>query len=43
MTLFPDIFKTINDLKYNDLVEVDVKLSKRFDKYEIIVNNIKRK
>ncbi len=43
ITLFPEVYKTILDLKTNDLVEVDVKCSKRFDKYQIIVNNIKRK
>ena len=40
---FPDIYHSVDNLKNGDLVEVDAKFSKRFDKYQIIVNNIKRK
>ncbi|MBQ6841045.1 MAG: DNA polymerase III subunit alpha [Bacilli bacterium] len=43
LTMFPEVLKQHNDLKNNDIIFVNGKSSKRFDKYQIIVNNIKRK
>ena len=43
MTLFPESYKMIPDIKFNDVVLVDAKCTRRFDKYQIVVNNIKRK
>lgn len=43
LTLFPEAFNKVKDLKNNEIIFVDGKSSKRFDKYQIIVNNIKRK
>lgn len=41
-TLFPETYKTLSDIKYNDFVYIDGKTSKRFDKYQIIINNVER-
>lgn len=41
-TVFPKQYNLIKDLKVNDLVEVLGEVTKRFDKYQIIVNNIKK-
>ena len=43
MTLFPEVYKKFNDIKEGEIVFVEGKSSKRFDKYQIIVNNIKKK
>ena len=43
LTMFPEVFKSIEDIQNNDIIFVNGKSSKRFDKYQIIVNNIKRK
>lgn len=43
LTIFPDVFKTVSDLKENEIILLDAKPSKRFDKNQVIVNNIKRK
>lgn len=43
LTLFPDTLKQMNDIASNDIIWISAKSSKRFDKYQIIVNNIKRK
>ncbi len=41
-TVFPSSFKLLNEINNNDLVEVFGEVSKRFDKYSIIVNNIRK-
>lgn len=43
LTLFPEVFETVSDLKENEIIFIEGKSSKRFDKYQIIVNNIKRR
>lgn len=43
LTIFPDIFKDLTDLKVNDILIFKGKSSKHFDKYQIIVNNVIRK
>jgi len=43
LTVFPKTYKMMEDISNNDVVLVNGKSSKRFDKYQIIVNNIKRK
>lgn len=43
LTLFPDAFKMAGNIEINDVISLNGKSSKRFDKYQIIVNNIKRK
>ena len=41
-TVFPNIYQTFKEIKEKDLVIVNGKVTKRFDKSQIIVNNIKR-
>ena len=43
LTVFSEVLKRNPDIKNNDIIMVNGKSSKRFDKYQIIVNNIKRK
>lgn len=39
-TVFPKTFNLLNDIKKNDLVKINGKVSKRFDKVSIIINNL---
>ena len=41
-TVFPKTYDIFKDIKNNDLVMVIGEVQRRFDKYQIIVNNIKR-
>lgn len=41
-TVFPNSFKLLAEINNDDLVEVFGEVSKRFDKYSIIVNNIRK-
>lgn len=43
LTMFSSLYAKNNDLKANELIIVNVKVSKRFDKLNVLVNNIKRK
>lgn len=43
LTMFSPLYAKNNDLKVNELIRVNVKVSKRFDKLNVLVNNIKRK
>ena len=43
LTMFSSLYAKNNDLKINELIIVNVKVSKRFDKLNVLVNNIKRK
>ena len=43
LTMFSSLYTKNNDLKANELIIVNVKVSKRFDKLNVLVNNIKRK
>ena len=40
--LFPEVYKKYNDLHEKELIMLNGKVEKRFDKTKIIVNNIKR-
>lgn len=40
MTLFPKVYEKYKDIKNLDIIEIVGKVEKRFDKYQIIVNNI---
>lgn len=42
LTVFPMNFKALDSIKEKDLVILRGEVSKRFDKYQIIVNNIKK-
>lgn len=39
--VFPQLYKTLNEIKKDKTVLISGKVEKRFDKYQIIVNNIK--
>jgi RecJ-like exonuclease len=39
--LFPDTYKKYPDIKVSDVLELTCKVEKRFDKYQLIVNEIK--
>ena len=43
LTIFNNLFDEIINLKEKDIILLNGKVSKRFDKLKIIVNNIKRK
>ena len=43
LTMFSSVYEKNNDLKINELINANVKVSKRFDKLNVLVNNIKRK
>ena len=43
LTMFSSLYAKNSDLKVNELIRVNVKVSKRFDKLNVLVNNIKRK
>jgi len=43
LTMFSSLYAKNNDLKVNELIRANVKVSKRFDKLNVLVNNIKRK
>ena len=43
LTIFSSLYAKNNDLKVNELIAINVKVSKRFDKLNVLVNNIKRK
>ena len=41
-TVFPNRYKLLENINQNDIIEINGSVEKRFDKYVIIVNNIKR-
>jgi DNA polymerase-3 subunit alpha len=41
LTLFPTIYKLTNNINKKDIVKITGRVEKRFDQYQIIVNNIK--
>ena len=41
-TVFPKVYSLFKGIKLNELVMIQGEVQKRFDKYQIIVNNIKR-
>ena len=40
ITLFPKVYENYKDISSKDIILVKGKVEKRFDKYQIIVNNI---
>ena len=42
LTLFPKVYSTLTDLKVRDIILLNGKVAKRFDKYQIIVNRLDR-
>lgn len=40
IVMFPKIFKLYNNIKVGDIIKIKGKVEKRFDKYQIIVNEI---
>ena len=42
IVLFPRIYEKYNTLKQGDIILVKGKVEKRFDKYQIVVNNIEK-
>lgn len=41
LTLFPAIYKLTNNINKKDIIKITGRVEKRFDQYQIIVNNIK--
>ena len=41
LTLFPNTYTKYNDIKKKDVIEIYGRVEKRFDKYQIIVNDVK--
>lgn len=41
LTLFPNIYKANNHIAKKDIIKISGRVEKRFDQYQIIVNNIK--
>ena len=42
IVLFPKIYEKYNDIKIGDIILIKGKVEKRFDKHQIVVNNIER-
>ena len=42
LIIFPNKFKLLNDIKIGDIVDVYGRVEKRYDKYQILVNDIKK-
>ena len=40
LTLFPTTYKTYNNIKKRDIIKVNGRVEKRFDQYQILVNNL---
>ena len=41
LTIFPSTYKKFNNIKEGNIIEILGKVEKRYDKYQVIVNNIK--
>ena len=42
LTIFPSTYKRFNNIKEGNIVEILGRVEKRYDKYQVIVNNIKK-
>ena len=42
LVIFPRVYSTLTDLKVRDIILINGKSSKRFDKYQIVVNKIEK-
>ena len=40
LTLFPKIYKQYNNIKKKDIIRIKGNVEKRFDRYQVVVNNI---
>ncbi|MGM9881727.1 MAG: DNA polymerase III subunit alpha [Bacilli bacterium] len=40
-TIFPNVYKRFNNIKTGNITSISGRVEKRFDKYQVIVNNIK--
>ena len=41
LTIFPTTYKKFNNIKEGNIIEIVGRVEKRYDKYQVIVNNIK--
>ncbi|HPF83568.1 MAG TPA: DNA polymerase III subunit alpha, partial [Bacilli bacterium] len=41
VVLFPKTYEKFSEVKVGDIIEIDAKVEKRFDKYQLVVNNVK--
>jgi len=42
LTLFPNTYKKCQKLEKNDIIKITGQVEKRYDKYQIIVNELKK-
>ena len=42
LTVFPDLYKTCNNFKKNEIIKVTGRVEKRFDEYQIVCTKIER-
>ena len=40
LTIFPKVYEKYNDIKVNDIVKFNGVVERRYDKYQVIVNNL---
>ena len=40
LTCFPDVYKKFNNIKVGNIVKIFGRVEKRYDKYQVIINNI---
>jgi len=40
LTMFPKTYKTFNNISENDIIRFNGIVERRYDKYQIVVNNI---
>ena len=41
LTVFPNVYKRFNNIEIGDIINIFGKVEKRFDKYQVVVNDIK--
>ena len=41
LTMFPNTYKTYNNINKRDIIRVTGKIEKRYDQYQMIVNSLK--
>ena len=41
LTMFPLVYKRFNDIKTGNILEIIGRVEKRYDKYQVIVNNVR--
>ena len=40
LTCFPDVYKKFNNIKVGNIIKIFGRVEKRYDKYQVIINNI---